>query len=272
MNDFGTVYKRTIGIDSNGFLIRMFPKVVYRPIRKDRPGKPYLHLGQCCLLPLDSCAPERMMREVYGFTDDEVERCMNGLISTPVQQYLDMDETTFDKLHMAERQAVKCAVRDGSSVVWRTKPQQRAIPLEDGVVVLLLYRRQTIVPSHQHPNYDYEEDFVPRRKVGHEELKRKYTPELQEAFKEHCKSFAVASHHNVDNATYGDWIVPEVLNGPGERWSSYAFDSALVPMIDRIAHNIIGQFGWQTHMHDKVAQALNEHTHTTYDTTFSIYF
>lgn len=274
MNDYGTVFRRTIGIDNKGFLIRQFPVVSYRQARQ--PFE-YFRRGSICILPIDSANPREMMIKIYNLSEALADRIVASLNLIKIEDILNGTEEAYKSYDYMERATIVRAAAQGNPHVYFHK-SDNIIPTENGLVIPLLYTRSNrkLVRNFSYDcDYEDPEAFSPRPKAmdaGLEGLRKAYSDEARERFKELASDFTVAKGQIVITAT-GHGLISDSLRAPGERWTAPIWTPELIPTMDSIAHDLADRWDWNQHMHNKVAEVVSaERTHSTYDSSFTLYF
>lgn len=268
MNDFGTVFKRTIGIDVRGFLIRMFPTVSYRQMRSSHE---YLRRGMFCVLPLDVRDPELMMREVYKFNPDLIARIMTVLESEPLSKYAEMSEEEYKEQGMLARHNVLAMMRGNADRIW--KPNSgKTVATDDAIILPLLYAQEKPAVKKRHEYAKCDDDFCADWSMAG--IKHSV---LQEYCAKYVKpekiDFNIPPGMRVVGISSGMECFPDTLRAPGQRWSSVAFCPGIVPLLDHLGQELSERWGWSSRAHEKVVEAFNtQRTHSEPKTTFTIYF
>lgn len=265
MNDFGTVFRRTIGIDNKGFLIRMFPVVSYRPMRQPYE---YIKRGHICVLPLDVRDPEQMMREVYKLDISLITRIMALFSSEPLAQYAGLTEEEYGKLKMGTLREIRRAMDYGVDRVWQQN-KGKTVATDDGIILPLLY---TVVKPKLRTEDDYAEDFC----FSSHAIGPKWSNLVdycKDFVKEHSIDFNIAQNTLTSYLGMSDECFPDTLRAPGQRWSSIAHCPGMVPMLDSTGQDLSERWGWFSRNHEKMVEETNaSRTHSSHKTTFTIYF
>lgn len=273
MNDYGTVFRRTIGIDNKGFLIRQFPVVSYR---QQRQPFEYLRRGTICVLPIDAINPRDMLINIYKFNEVLADKIVSTMRSIKMDDILQGTDEEYLQYNYFERAAIVRAATMGSPIVY-LNDSANIVPTENGLIVPLLYSR---AKRKRTKNFNYGEDEFdgydghPRTKLSDSGLKG--LREAYEAGTEHYQryrtDFTVGKDYTVVSAS-GHEAISDSLRTPGERWAAPVWAAELVPTMDSLAHDLATRWEWNQHMHNKVSEVVNaERTHTSYDSTFTLYF
>lgn len=273
MNDYGTVFRRTIGIDNKGFLIRQFPVVSYR---QQRQPFEYLRRGTICVLPIDAINPRDMLIDIYKFNEVLADKIVATLRSIKMDDILQGTDESYLQYNYFERAAIVRAATMGAPAVYLNSASN-AVPTENGLIIPLLYSR---VKHKRTRNFNYGEDEFdgydghPRTKLcdsGLNGLREAYA-KGKEFFETSVTDFTVGKDYTVVSTSCHE-AIPDSLRTPGERWAAPIWTAELIPTMDSLAHDLATRWEWNQHMHNKVSEVVNsERTHTSYDSTFTLYF
>lgn len=273
MNDYGTVFRRTIGIDNKGFLIRQFPVVSYR---QQRQPFEYLRRGTICVLPIDAINPRDMLIDIYEFNEVLADKIVASMRSIKMEDILQGTEESYEQYDYLERAAIIRTATIGAPVVYLNN-SANMVPTDNGLIVPLLYSRTS---RKQPRSFNYgEDDFGgydghPRIKQGVSGLKglREAYDNGKEFFDKYSTDFTIGKDYMVVSASAHD-AISDSLRSPGERWAAPIWAAELIPAMDTLAYDLATRWEWNQHMHSKVAEiASAERTHTTYSSTFTLYF
>lgn len=274
MNDYGTVFRRTIGIDNKGFLIRQFPVVSYRQARQ--PFE-FFRRGSICILPIDTANPREMLIKIYKLSEALADRIVASLHRVAIDDVLKGTEEAYKGYDYLERAAIVRAAAQGNPHAYFHKPDN-TIATENGLILPLLYTRAKRVLVR---NFSYDADcadecdFSPRPKAmdaGLDGLRKAYSEEARERFKELAADFTIGKNQIVTSAI-GHNMISDSLRAPGERWTAPIWSPELVPTMDSLAHDLADRWEWNQHTHNKVAEVVSAgRTHSTYDSSFTLYF